>query len=304
MNCSRRLFLGGAIASALPMEWFAGSAVAKTAELDRAQIENIVRRSYQYVALYNVINKAALESGQLSTGGWNKLKLNTRLADADVKVIARPNNDTLYQVAMLDLREEPVVLDAPAFDSKFVSLECSAYDHYCTVPTSTRQGDYKKPLKLLFYTQRTKGYRGEKIKGIDRYLEMTGDFVTAFHRVMPHANEPERFKRIVSQIEAMKLMTLSEYLGGRPKPAGDAASPAYGTTDADIFGNNLLEVMQFVFNHTTFSGSDNLDRALLAAYKPLGIARAKSGTQQRQRTSTERCSVKSRKRLPSRLSQA
>ena len=275
MNYSRRLFLGGAIASALPMKWFAGSAAAKTAvtdELNRAQIENIVRRSYQYVAMYGVINKGAMATSALSTGGWNKIKRNTVLADADLKIIARPNNDTLYQIAMLDLREEAVVFDLPVIESKFVSLECSAYDHYVTIPTSTRQGDYRKPQKLLFYTKRTKGYRGEKIKGIDRYLEMTGDFVTAFHRVMPHANEPERFKRIVSQIDALKLMTLSEFLGRAPKPATDAVFPAYGKSDEDIFGTNLLEVVQFVFNHTTFSKTDALDRAVLAAYEPLGIA--------------------------------
>ena len=275
MKISKRSFLGGAVASMLPSGWAAVHAAAGQAgspKIDRAQVENIVRRSYQYVAMYNVINKGALQTGQLAAGGWNKLKLNTRLADADVKVIARPNNDTLYQIAILDLREEPVVLDEPAFNSKFVSLECSAYDHYCTVPTSTRQGDFKKPQKLLFYTQRTKSYRGQKVKGIDRYLEMTGDFVYANHRVMPHAREPERFKQIVSQIEAMKVMTLSEYLGGSPKSVSGEAFPDYGKTDADIFGNNLLEVMQFVFNHTTFSGSDNLDRALLATYKPLGVA--------------------------------
>jgi hypothetical protein len=38
-----------------------------------------------------------------------------------------------------------------------------------------------------------------------------------------------------------------------------------------VFGNNLLEVMQFVFNHTTFDPNDELDQALLAAYEPLGV---------------------------------
>ena len=31
-------------------------------KLDRAQVENIVRRSYQYVAMYNVNNKAAMDA--------------------------------------------------------------------------------------------------------------------------------------------------------------------------------------------------------------------------------------------------
>jgi len=125
-------------------------------KLDRSQIENIVQQSYQYVAMYNVINKAAMAPGPTSTGGWNKIKLNTQLADANLKAIARPNNDTLYQIAMLDLRNEPVILDVPAFDSNYVLLETSAYDHYIGIPMSTRQGDYKRPQRLLFYTVRTK----------------------------------------------------------------------------------------------------------------------------------------------------
>ena len=55
---------------------------------------------------------------------------------------------------------------------------------------------------------------------------------------------------------------------------GQALAPGalqVGQRDADIFGNNLLEVMQFVFNHTTFDPQDELDRALLAAYEPLRV---------------------------------
>ena len=54
----------------------------------------------------------------------------TVLADHTVKSIARPNNDTLYQGAVLDLRHDPVIIKFPAIDSKFVSLETSGYDHY------------------------------------------------------------------------------------------------------------------------------------------------------------------------------
>ena len=49
-----------------------------------------------------------------------------------------------------------------------------------------------------------------------------------------------------------------------------------GATDADVFENNLLEVMQFIFNHTTFHADDPVDAGLLAAYKPLGIEPGKS----------------------------
>jgi len=260
---------------ALPL--LTGCTTDASLELCDAEVENIVRRSYQYVALYNVINKAALDpANPMGTGGFNKLKASTALQDHTLRMIARPNNDSLYNTCMLDLRKDPVILDIPAFDSKYVSLMAVAYDHYVNVPLATRLGDFGKPERVLFYTERTEGYDGEPVEGIDTTFEMSGDFVIAVFRVMPHTNEPERFARIIDQINSVNMLTLSEYRGGEPKPIDDVTFPAFGEADADIFGNNLLEVMQFVFNHTTFDPNDGIDQGLLAAYAPLGVEPGKT----------------------------
>jgi hypothetical protein len=235
-------------------------------ELSADKIENIVRHSYQYVAMYNVNNKFALKQG-----GWNTVEPDTQLKDHTMREIARPNNDTLYVGCMLDLRKDPVILEMPAFDSKYVSLMVTAYDHYVNVPMATRLGDFKKPEKMLFYTARTEGYEGGPVEGVDRIFEATGDFVSAVLRIMPHANDPERFKRIVDQMQSVKLVTLSEYRGEEPKSINDIEFPPVGKTNSDVFGNNLLEVMQFVFNHTTFDPTDEIDKGVLAAYSPLGV---------------------------------
>jgi hypothetical protein len=72
-------------------------------------------------------------------------------------------------------------------------------------------------------------------------------------------------------MKSVRLQTLSEHRGGKAKPLDAVAFPPFGRTDADIFSNNLLEVMQFVFNHLSFDPDDELDRGVLAAYKTLGI---------------------------------
>ncbi len=240
---------------------------AQAKELSDAQTEDLVRRSYQYVAMYNVNNKFAL-----NLGGWNTVGADTRLKDHTMRDIARPNNDTLYISCLLDLRKDPMILEMPGFDSKYVSLMITAYDHYVNIPMSTRQGDFHKPVKMLIYSARTGGFKGEAVKGVDRRFEATGDFVSAVLRVMPHFNDPARFQRIVEQMKSVKLVSLSEYRGGKAKPINDIQFPLVGKTDADVFGNNLLEVMQFVFNHTTFDPKNEIDKAVLAAYEPLGIA--------------------------------
>jgi hypothetical protein len=108
-------------------------------ELNDEQIENIVRRSYQYVAMYNVNNKFALKQG-----GWNTVDADTKLKDHTMREIARPNNDTLYISCLLDLRRDPVILEMPAFDSDYVSLMITGYDHYVNIPMATRLGDFRK----------------------------------------------------------------------------------------------------------------------------------------------------------------
>lgn len=239
---------------------------ASAVELSDGDVKNLVERSYQYVAMYNVNNKFALKQG-----GWNTCDPDTELKDHTLREIARPNNDTLYLNCLLDLRKDPVILEIPALDSKYVSLMVTGYDHYVNIPMATRLGDFRKPEKILFYTARTEGYDGEPVEGVDRIFEATGDFVSAVLRIMPHANDPERFKRIVDQMQLVKLVTLSEYRGDKAKPIDDIEFPPVGETDADVFENNLLEVIQFVFNHTTFDPDNQMDQAVLAAYKPLGI---------------------------------
>jgi hypothetical protein len=240
------------------------------AVLTDEEVINIVERSYQYVAMYNVNNKFARLQG-----GWNTVSPDTALKDHTMREIARPNNDTYYTGCMLDLRHDPVIIEVPAFDSKYASLMVTAYDHYVNIPLASRLGDFKKPEKVLFYSAHKEGYSGEPVEGIDRIFEASGDFVSAIFRVMPHISDPDRYQRIVKDMLSVRLVTLSEYKGGRVKPIDDIQFPPFGKTDADVFENNLLEVMQFVFNHITFDPDNREDEAVLAAYKPLGVTPGK-----------------------------
>jgi len=238
----------------------------KTDSLSDQQVENLVRRSYQYVAMFNVIQK------EIVTKGLNKSFANAELLDHTMKGIARPNNDTLYQMVTLDLRNEPVVVEYPSIDSTFVALETSGYAHYCDMPVLSAKGDFKKPVKVLFYTDRTKGYRGEKIKGVDRIIKADGDFYYAFLRAMPHQSDPKRMARVAKALQDVKVLPLSQFRGKPARSSHAPKFPAHGKTDADVFASNLLEVMQFVFNHKTFDPNNEMDQAVLAAYAPLGVA--------------------------------
>jgi hypothetical protein len=226
----------------------------------------------------------------MSTGGYNRVRANTRLADHTLRAIARPNNDTLYIGAMVDVTEEPVVMELPAFDSMYVSLMVTAYDHYVNIPMSASRGDFDEPSNILFYSKRTPNYDGAPVEGVDRIFETSGDFVSAILRVMPHAAEPERLQANLDAMRSVDVEPLSEFLGraddeedfvpwGSPSAVGRnltrkedmARLPAFGS-DFEIFQDRFLEVMQFVVNHTTFDPNNEMDAALLELLQPLGVA--------------------------------
>jgi len=256
------------IAGMLGMLW---TSSPQAAELTSAEMENLVRRSYQYVALYDTIASWALnEKSPFYSGGWNKTFKARALIDASARDIPRPNNDTLYVMSMLDLRAEPVIVHYPAFNSRFVSLEISAFDHYVNMPLATSKGDFKQPTSILYYSARTKGYSGEPVKGVDKIIEMSGDFAVAFLRVMPEATDPAKFKANIAAIQKLKLQTLSESQGKPAKPAVKLDFPPYKGAFS-IFGTDFLPVMQLVFNHTTFDPKNEMDQAALAALKKVGV---------------------------------
>ena len=261
-------------------------------DLSRSDMEILVQRSYQYVALYDtLLNFCLNEKNPFSSDGWNKTHYPQGLMDASVRAIPRPNNDTLYVLSMMDLRADPVVIHYPAFQSKFVSLETSAFDHYVNMPLATSKGDFKKPTTILYYSARTDGYKGKPIKGVDKIMELSGDFAIAFLRVMPEAADAKKFKANMAAIQKVKLQTLSEFRGSAKKPVtyrkfpllsklrgwgkkkpvtSHVEFPPFGKA-SDTFANQFLPVMQFVFNHTTFDPKNEMDQKALAALKTVGV---------------------------------
>ena len=249
---------------------------APAVELSDADALNVVRRSLQYVALYDtLLNFVFNKKNPFAAGDWNKTHYPQGLMDASVRAIPRPNNDTLYVLSLMDLRKDPVVIHYPAFSSRFVSLETSAMDHYVNIPLATSKGDFKKPMTFLYYSARTEGYKGEPVKGVDKIMELSGDFAVAFLRVMPEATDPAKFKANMAAIQKVKLQTLSEFQGKPRKPADKTVFPTFGKME-DTYAQQFLPVMQFVFNHLSFDPNNEMDQQALAAMKPLGVTPGKT----------------------------
>lgn len=55
--------------------------------------------------------------------GWNRLKHNRTLANAETDMPYSPNNDTLYTSAALDLTQGPIILDMPEIKDRFAIVQ-------------------------------------------------------------------------------------------------------------------------------------------------------------------------------------
>ncbi len=247
--------------------------VDKIHRLSDEQVTSIVEKSYQYVTLYNIIIKLArsLNHEDPNTPLWNRCQADPNLRDADFKAIARPNNDNFFVRCTLKVDYEPVIVDLPTFNSKYVSLMYSGFDHYINVPLSTRLGDFNNPERVLFYSKRTPFYRGEAIPGIDRYIQLDGDFAILLLRVMPHLQNPERHKQIVKDMQLVKAATLLEYAGHSARFHHTINYPEVSETALQSFNHNLLDIMSFVFAQNTFDPKNKMDREVAKAYKVFGL---------------------------------
>lgn len=80
-------------------------------------------------------------------GPFNELEHRTELLGPEFKDIVRPNNDTLYSFAWLDLRAQPMVISVPEIEDRYYSVQLidmftHNFAYIGTRATGTKAGSY------------------------------------------------------------------------------------------------------------------------------------------------------------------
>ncbi len=190
------------------------------------------------------------EGTPLYVGAFNVFGHDTALLGPEVTEIVRPNNDTLYSKAVLDLRAEPMVLSVPAVpDGRYYSFQLiDLFTHNIgyvgTRATGSQPGSYLIAGPHWF---------AEPPAGIDGVIRSESSIVVALGRteVAGAADIPA-----VEALQAgYSLKPLSAFVG-EPPPA---ASPPY---DIPVFSQEradspaFLEYLAFLLNQAQLHYSE------------------------------------------------
>lgn len=189
----------------------------------------------------------------------------------DDKVVVRPNFDTLYSIAWLDIAKEPIILSVPNTDGRYYLMPIlDMWTDAFAVPgkrtTGTEAGDYAIVPQ---------GWKGKLPKGVQRIDTPT-----------PHAwivgrtqtNGPDDYAAVHKVQDGYKLTPLSQW-GKKPKPVKavidttiDMKTPPMEQVhqmSAAAYFKYATELMKVNPPHVT-------DWSMVAQLKKIGIEQGKS----------------------------
>jgi len=178
------------------------------------------------------------------TGGFNALLHKSELLGPEFKDIVRPNNDTMYSFAWLDLRSQPVVITVPEIKDRYYSVQLidmftHNFDYIGTRETGTEAGSYV-----------IAGPEWGGIKPRDAKAVFRSESSFVYCVIRTEVGGPDDVAAVVALQKRYRLTPLNVFLGrtGAPVAAG-ITFPAYDSSRAksaafiDLLNFLLTEVV-------------------------------------------------------------
>lgn len=216
--------------------------------------------------------------GTFGTRTSNQFNHSKAFPDHTFKAVVRPNNDTLYSSAFLDLGAEPIVLDIPDTQDRYAVFPLE--DAWTNIFASF--GKRNTGTKAQRYVITGPKWQGKLPKGIEEVKAPT-DLVWIIGRIQ--VNSPEDGKNFVSKLqEGLKLTPLSQ-LGKKEPVTSNAVSVTYSvesTEAAQVLKTkrNVVEALKKLSVEEYFTYLNELlvknpafeaDKAVLAKFAKIGI---------------------------------
>ena len=194
-------------------------------------------------------------------GPFNRLTHTTELLGPDFKDIVRPNNDTMYSFAWLDLRSQPVVITVPEVRDRYFSVQLvDMFTHNLgylgTRATGGEQGSY-----VIAGPQ----WQGTKPGDAKAVFRSESNFVYCIIRI--EARGPDDVPAVRELQKGAQLTPMNVFLGRSRVPAANGITfPAYDALKAKSAG--FIDLFNFLLAQVAIVPEE---RALMDRFAKIGV---------------------------------
>lgn len=241
------------------------SSIQLTAEEARETAEEAYIFAYPMLENYRtMLGMAVLKESPAFLAPFNEFAHYRHLAGPQDTEVVRPNNDTLYSVAWLDLRSEPVVLSVPEVpDGRYyviqmVDLYTHNFAYIGTRTTGNGPGNY-----LIGGPY----WQGKKREGIDKVFRSEGNFVLCLGRTA--VDGPDDVPAALSFMEQFKITPLDRFLGQMAiEPSAPLSFPLYDQDQAHSAG--FITYFNFLLGQVDIHPKDEDN---IVSFSGIGVGR-------------------------------
>ncbi len=180
------------------------AAAALHAQSASSDPRDVAERAYDYA--YPLVLLEATRAGQ----PVNEFTHVPQFPRPDTRKVVRPNADTLYSMAWLDLKKEPVLIHVPGSRGRFYLLQfMDAWTETFADPGKRTTG-----TKEAWFAFVGPGWTGGLPEGVTRYDAPT-NIVWLLGRTQ--TNGPSDYDNVHAFQQGMRIMPLSKYPNGEQK---------------------------------------------------------------------------------------
>lgn len=190
---------------------------------------------------------------------------------ADFRDVVRPNFDTLYSSAWLDLKKEPVIISVPDTEGRYYLLPMlDMWSNVFASPGKRTTGTAKAEFAVV-----PMGWRGRLPSGVQR-IDAPGSQVWVIGRTQ--TNGPEDYQAVHKVQDSFKITPLSSW-GKTVKPRKTAVDPSVDMKTPPLDQVNSMPASQYftlALNVMKSNPAQIVDWSQIARFKRIGIEPGKA----------------------------